>query len=415
MALPIPSFDDFTQWEVIPDVPVFDEHTEKNPKTGKVLARFDKPRLEKIAEICNRRDAQGNLCPLTLGHTLDDAPESEQPDIVGYARKFRVSWDNLLKRYVIRANYYVRRSAFAEAKKYPRTSVELWPEDEFFDPIALIKKTPKRDLGQWIYRKRTGKTVLRYAMSDSVIEDPAQGGSSGMPTPSSPSTSGDHDDPKPGKFARKFSKHISQHFAKDAVYQYAKKCYEAASAAGSSSDNQADSGMPSGSDTFLPSRDETPAKHSKTGKPDKAKLAADQKAIEGNAVEERLVKLEEENTELRRYARRKEREADLKQLVYQGYKLDLVEELEDVQDLDSAKYDKHLGKIKTRYSKGAPREGAPEIRLADNGHEGGENPADQPASREENAAAVKLMTSKGWGADKYQKALGQVRSLRMTK
>lgn len=158
----LPNFDDTAEWEPIGGVNVFDEH-EEHDKDGNVVRSFKRADLQEIADNCNARAAAGNLCPITIGHTVDDPREPLQPESVGYARNFAVGWDQKLQRYVIRATYYLRKGDAEKAKTYPRTSVELWGRDKFFDPIALLRRTPQRDLGQWTYA-RGGQPKLRYAM-----------------------------------------------------------------------------------------------------------------------------------------------------------------------------------------------------------------------------------------------------------
>jgi hypothetical protein len=162
-----------------PAVAVFDAHEERDG--GRLVRRFTKASLERIAANCNRRERAGTLCPITIGHTDPDDPnEKNQPEHVGYARRFRVAYSRQLGRHVILADFYLKKSKAGEAMTYPRVSVELWPSDQFLDPIALLRRTPQRDLGQWHYGKgppaaasawsysrstRAGRFVLRYSMS----------------------------------------------------------------------------------------------------------------------------------------------------------------------------------------------------------------------------------------------------------
>lgn len=166
-----PRFDDPSRWEVLTARNVFDEHTDE--RKGKSVRRFTRADLDEIARRCNVRDRKGQCCPLTLGHTRDDAPEKDQPEIVGYARNFRVAYDERLGRHVIRADYYLRRDRAREAREYPNVSVEYWPDGRFFDPIALLRRTPQRDLGQWTYHRKQAGTaaVIRYAMGDKPVAD----------------------------------------------------------------------------------------------------------------------------------------------------------------------------------------------------------------------------------------------------
>lgn len=163
-----PDFDDRSQWEVYEGINVFDTHTRTlhDKKSGKSRTiKFDRKKLERIARNSNERDRIGQCCPLMIGHTKEGGDEEEQPDIVGYARKFTVAYDEKLGRPVVRCSYYLRKEDAARAKKFPRTSVEVWPDDDFFDPISLLKRTPQRDLGQWTYGKG-GRLKLRYSMDD---------------------------------------------------------------------------------------------------------------------------------------------------------------------------------------------------------------------------------------------------------
>ncbi len=162
-----------------PGVVVFDAHEERN-KAGKLIRKFSKKDLEKIAAQCNKRDATGQLSPLALGHTdPDEKDEEKQPPGVGYARGYAVAYSPRLKKWVIQTSFYIRKEAYPKAKTFPRVSIELWPGKEpIIDPIALLRRTPQRDLGQWTYQKgdpraplgvsshysRAGKPVLRYSM-----------------------------------------------------------------------------------------------------------------------------------------------------------------------------------------------------------------------------------------------------------
>ncbi len=172
---PRPDFGNPALWEVHKDLNVFAEHTRqvKDRDGHKRTIRFTRDKLERIAKRNNARDEKGQPCPLMLGHTEDGVPETQQPPIVGYARTFRVAYDKDLKKWVIRAHYYLKKGRADEAKDYPRTSVEVWANDEFFDPIALLKRTPQLDLGQWTYGKGShrGDVKLRYSMDDAYEDD----------------------------------------------------------------------------------------------------------------------------------------------------------------------------------------------------------------------------------------------------
>src|SRR5262245_12784057 len=95
-----PDFDNPSLWEIHDDINVFAEHKRVvQTRDGKKRTiTYDKDRLKRVARNSNERDRIRQPCPLVLGHTDDDRPEHEQPDIVGYARKYRVVYDDLLKK-----------------------------------------------------------------------------------------------------------------------------------------------------------------------------------------------------------------------------------------------------------------------------------------------------------------------------
>lgn len=193
-----PDFDNPKRWEIHEDLNVFAEHSRSvKGKDGRAkTVKFTKSDLEEIVRNGNERDRIGQPCPLTLGHTDDDGPETRQPPIVGYARKFKLAYDRSLKRWVIRAHYYLRRDRAAEAREYPRTSVEVWANQKFFDPIALLKRTPQLDLGQWTY-SRGNDLKLRYSMDDLHDDrddrEPEFGGGGHEPPGHEPEGEGEHE------------------------------------------------------------------------------------------------------------------------------------------------------------------------------------------------------------------------------
>jgi hypothetical protein len=156
-------------WVECPDKIVFMEH-DRLDRAGRVLERVDRDRLQKIADVLNERDRKGQLCPITPGHTEDDAPEHEQPPHWGYARQFEVVWDDQKRKHVLKACWYIRREYYEAAKTFPNVSPEYWHADAILDPISLLRRTPKLDLGQWIYAKR-GR-VIRYAMVENDMAEP---------------------------------------------------------------------------------------------------------------------------------------------------------------------------------------------------------------------------------------------------
>jgi hypothetical protein len=128
---------------------ILDEHEFPDDKTGKRV-KLTKERLEKIAARCNARGRElDSLVPIIPGHTIDDAPETDQPPIVGYAVNFAVEPFFNTGRYAIACTPLAKSADHVKYfKAMPRRSVELWLDPDDIDPIAILgATTPRRDLG----------------------------------------------------------------------------------------------------------------------------------------------------------------------------------------------------------------------------------------------------------------------------
>lgn len=154
------------------DIVVFDEHE----RDGVVV---DRAYLESIVDGCNYRiQDTGDFCTLVIGHT-GEKEDSPDPEVVGFSGNYKVidNFGALAPRSAITATWWIYREHDDDGvmKKYPRRSVELWPEDKYFDPIALLgAETPCRDLG--LAYEKGGKSI-RYEMEGSV----ASGGNTFIP------------------------------------------------------------------------------------------------------------------------------------------------------------------------------------------------------------------------------------------
>jgi hypothetical protein len=161
---PFPAEEDgeFVRFE---NVPLFDEHV------GDDGVHYDENLLNCIAENNNRRCADtGDFVPIVVGHTSDE-PNAKDPPVIGLAGPFHVApYGKVKPRPCIHATFWVWKEHADEfRKKYPRRSVEVWPEDSpeqrYFDPIAVLgAETPKRDLGLVYGKPKNGKSPFRYSM-----------------------------------------------------------------------------------------------------------------------------------------------------------------------------------------------------------------------------------------------------------
>lgn len=143
----------------IRDVPVFDAH--ESPGHGGKPKRVTKDDLQQLARNCNHKfDSVGAATPLSLGHTIDDAPESSQPPLIGWAVKFSVKPLLNTGRDALFCDWYVKRK-FADAiEEYPHRSVEWWKSRNDLNPIALLKTAPERDL-----------PIIKYSQTPDPNED----------------------------------------------------------------------------------------------------------------------------------------------------------------------------------------------------------------------------------------------------
>jgi hypothetical protein len=246
-------------YSVIENVPIFDEHDEFDSE-GKPVRKFDRAALQKIVDTCNKRSKSGDLSPFGPGHTISDAPEHLQPVTYGYASDFRVDHYGPEKKLGILCKFHVKNQVtrpdgkqadgLEEVKSYPRRSIELWLKDAMIDHIALLRRTPQRDLGLLDYSKKTTHTIpstnilFSSQRRDRSLTAAVRGGKLcyAMEQPMNPAMKdddqmgGDDFDPN-GEDHKKFSRH-ADHYMKT-KYGDKLKQYEMGSA-------------PSGGNTFVP-------------------------------------------------------------------------------------------------------------------------------------------------------------------
>lgn len=177
---------DPSQWKILRDIPVFDEHEEVTPEmvTGPDgrpmrqdrIERFGMDELKAHADKCNALVASGNPPGLVLGHTKDDAPEHQQPETVGVGVNYRVRYDADLGRNVIAYDEYYLPEKYEQVKTYPYRSVERWRKGGYFKPIALLRREPRRNLGMVLaYQAQSRGELDRYSMVATDVTEDAPG------------------------------------------------------------------------------------------------------------------------------------------------------------------------------------------------------------------------------------------------
>lgn len=306
-------FSDESKWVVRRSVPVFAEHDD-----------WDYFALLEIAENTNKREqSTGDACPIIIGHTTQ-SKENELGDIVGYARNFRVGRFGNENKLGILADFYFIPSKYSMAMEYPRRSVELWVNEKIIDPIALLKRTPKLDLGLLTHYKKAGN-VYKYQFSqeerapkmdeklDNILSMLAKLVS--MMEPGSQTKEQFKCDTSQDKMA------------------YSKDEHEAAK-----NDNKPEQKK---------ENTEEPVNYEKTAwEQERIKFAR-----QLSEQSERLAKMEKEAKELMIAYKRAERERDIIQLEAEGYILDRKGELELGMSLDDSAWNKHLERIRKWYQR----------------------------------------------------------------
>lgn len=136
-----------SDWVVVEDVPILDEH-ELRDEAGNLIAVIDEARLQDIAARNNARMQTGDEAPVVIGHTKDGVKETSQPEIVGFARDYKVKPFRGTGRKVLTATMRFFKDQVDKVRRFPRRSIELWLKDWKIDPISLLgATTPERDLG----------------------------------------------------------------------------------------------------------------------------------------------------------------------------------------------------------------------------------------------------------------------------
>lgn len=372
------SLDDHNLWVRREDVPVFDEHIEKR---GDITEDFNEARLSEIAKNCNKRERDtGDLCPITLGHTVLDqyddkgvlirkAKETEQPPIVGYARNFRVGRFGPSGRLGILSTFYVKKenhlpdgpmSGDQILEQFPRRSVERWIQGNILDPIALLKRTPKRDLGI-LYIKDGADERIRYELEQTTMSS-ANGqatkpaptairyeheegeGGEGKKTITAPQE-GDEISEEDKKKAEQYMRYYERTNPTIQYMAQQAKQYAMASATNGVTPAPVAAGpgpaaAPTGNETMQMQRDQ----------------ANIQYAREIEQLRNETKALREENTLRNRQYIREQRKAELTQLEAEGFKLNRVYELDTVAPVDAepmaqSQYEKYKQNIRDNYSR----------------------------------------------------------------
>jgi hypothetical protein len=138
---------------------------------GKLTA--DEHDLAQIVANTNHRVERGEYPLLTIGHFREDQPETEQPPLVGYLRNFVLG--TFRDEPCILADEFVDARYYDEVLTYPRRSVEMWasgsnPESNYIDSVAVLRRSPERDLGLVTF-SRSGRVRVQMARESKPVLD----------------------------------------------------------------------------------------------------------------------------------------------------------------------------------------------------------------------------------------------------
>lgn len=416
----------------LPERVIFDAHEEFDAQ-GKPVRHFDKAALEHICARTNARDSGGTFSPISIGHTAPGKSETSQPELVGVARHFKTRWDPDLKKWVIVADYYIRRDKLDEAKTYPRSSVELWP-DGTLDPVALLRRTPARDLKSWTFAlggdgaalcySRAGqptalhylrasadgqrRTVIRYSMESYMADEtkiPPE--KTPEPTPEVPAAAA----PAPAPAApAPDTGDTALHFMAACCNHPAMKRYMAEQAAQQPAPPapttdptqpptteepvpfDAAPAAPSGSNTFPPATE-------KDKEPER--MQKDSDAIRYSRLEAEVQALREQAAQSARQAATADCERLVTQLEAEGFELDRVAEVTDMVGMTPEGRTAHVARVR-RYYRQAPTGYRPSI-------VSNEIPGSGPKrfSREDTERALKMVET--GAAPTYEAAVAQLK------
>ena len=139
---------DPAEFVVVPHTAALDEF-KMTADDGSFVADITPKFLEKLVVHMNEREsATGDLCPIVIGHTQSDLPETQQPPVVGFARNWHLGTLGATGRQCAFFDAWIYRDKVSLAKQFPRRSGEIWASRFECDPISLLgATTPTRDLG----------------------------------------------------------------------------------------------------------------------------------------------------------------------------------------------------------------------------------------------------------------------------
>jgi hypothetical protein len=340
-TIALPDLENENLYVRIPQVAILDEDTDPSDP-------MDQDFLKSVIAETNDRIQDGELILLTIGHTDERLPETEQPPLVGYAKNLKLG--ELNGKDAILADFYIQSERYEEVMSYPRRSVELWHDKEYesghIDIVSFLLRAPARSLGLLTYRNYGHRTryncpILGEAMTTEEMEALAN-----LVVTKLSRTKLEKDDEEVKEDTEVDKESVAKKKKvskkdKDDDTDTDKDTYEEDDDDDKEKDAN-DASCASGSNTFVPGMvDDKKAK----------KMRRDSDRIKLSRLESMLGEVAEERDRYKLMLRRSERERDLKQLEAEGYQFDPVAELAHTETLDDAAYATHISRARTLYRK----------------------------------------------------------------
>jgi hypothetical protein len=356
---------------------------------------FDRNLLENIVE----RMKKFGPASVIIGHT-DQSNQYDEKAVVGLASNFRIADGDDGKTYLV-CDIIVRDSEILN--KYPRRSIELW-DDYTIDPIALLgSSTPRVDLPVVIkYRREKNmsneelkelaakvlellqetaewkflselqqewqefqKSIQEAGQPEAVQEKAAAEGAEEKPVEKQARDEGEEDvEDRLDKDTDKKDEDDVQDKAHDEesleeLDKLLGQFFEEEKKEGKSAD-EGDKAKSDGKEkyyspqsVFIPQMAEAVALRGTRGNPSSVPSgrAGLYSRNSNDPVSKKIENLLAENRKLKEMYRREKRAAILRQLVNEGYNIDVEDELKYTADFSDAKFVEHVRRIKQFYSR----------------------------------------------------------------
>jgi hypothetical protein len=363
-----------SEFITVRNVPILDEHDMKDDD-GDVIMKLDESKLHMIADRNNRRVKEtGDWIPIVIGHTKDETDsEEDQPEIVGFAHQFEVKPFRNTGRKCIKSTWKLMKNFREKIKKFPRRSIELWLSDWTIDPISLLgATTPERDLGLLRLAKDGRKKykrimaskrgLIRYSkvkpmenkeVVDAVLNALKQ--TAVWKWAESMMKQSEEEEPMPGE---------GEPMPMGEGEPPEESAENEVSGMGGGQPEDYDMDEDEAEQGLKEGEGEEPVRYNAscsvpsatnvsphTTKGLRKQMARDQDRIRLARYAQRQGELEGQVQELLRRYQRSEREKDLIQLEAEGFDLDRIEELDEVEGMPETNYRKYLSRLRKRYKK----------------------------------------------------------------